>query len=193
MLVKDEKLIDRYYRALLARDASFLGVYFVGVTTTAVFCVPTCRARKPKRQNVLFYTDLETVSAAGFRACKVCQPGVAPGTPPAEVTRVLQLLETEDPMALTDAFLRTNGFSPSFLRRWFLGHHGETFQSFRRKHIMQQARKRIKAGSSITEVAYQSGYESLSGFGYAYKKIMGISPQQEKSMDNKESETGPTT
>ncbi|WP_373831954.1 Ada metal-binding domain-containing protein, partial [Bacteroides heparinolyticus] len=55
MHVRDEKQIDAYYRALLARAADHVGVFYVGVKTTGVFCIATCRARKPKRENVLFY------------------------------------------------------------------------------------------------------------------------------------------
>lgn len=67
MLITDPTQINEYYTALLQRDAAYLDTFVVGVTTTEVFCLPTCRARKPKRSNVLFYTDSKEATAAGFR------------------------------------------------------------------------------------------------------------------------------
>ena len=74
MLYTTQNKIDEYYKALVDRDANYLGKYFVGVKTTGIFCISTCRARKPKKENVAFYTNLEEVKEAGFRACKICKP-----------------------------------------------------------------------------------------------------------------------
>jgi AraC family transcriptional regulator of adaptative response/methylated-DNA-[protein]-cysteine methyltransferase len=56
MLITDQNKIIQYYQALVNRDASYVGIFYVGVKTTSVFCLATCRARKPKFENVEFYT-----------------------------------------------------------------------------------------------------------------------------------------
>lgn len=62
------------YDALLRRDASYEGVFFVGVKTTGVFCRPTCPARKPERRNVVYFASADEALAGGYRPCKRCQP-----------------------------------------------------------------------------------------------------------------------
>ncbi len=58
MLIADNKKIKTYYQALLNRESSFVGIFYVGVKATSIFCIATCRARKPKLENVEFYTTL---------------------------------------------------------------------------------------------------------------------------------------
>ena len=65
------------YQALVDRDPSYDGVFFVAVKTTGIFCRPTCPARKPKRENVAFYATAEEARRKGFRPCKALIPSVA--------------------------------------------------------------------------------------------------------------------
>lgn len=66
------------YRALSARDPRFDGVFFVGVTTTGIYCRPICPARTPKRGNCRFFASRETAEKAAFRPCLRCRPELAP-------------------------------------------------------------------------------------------------------------------
>jgi len=74
MLITDLKQADTYYKALVERDEQFVGSFYVGVKTTSIFCIATCRARKPKRENVEFYTSSKDALENGYRPCKVCKP-----------------------------------------------------------------------------------------------------------------------
>lgn len=74
MKITDNMKCDKFYQALIERDPKYLGIFFVGVKTTGVFCISTCRARKPKRENVEFFTDIKSALDAGFRPCKICKP-----------------------------------------------------------------------------------------------------------------------
>ena len=71
------------YEALVNKDSSFEGVFFVGVKTTGIFCRPTCTARKPKPENVEYFGDTNGALNHGYRPCKVCHPmemkGAVPG------------------------------------------------------------------------------------------------------------------
>src|SRR5215469_7993991 len=70
---------DVWYRALTARDARFDGVFFVGVTTTGIYCRPVCTARTPGRDRCRFFPNAALAEKAGFRPCLRCRPELAPG------------------------------------------------------------------------------------------------------------------
>src|SRR6202453_3301409 len=72
---------DRCYQAAQSKDARFDGVFFIGVTSTGIYCRPSCPARTPKRENVRFYASAASAQQAGFRACLRCRPDATPGSP----------------------------------------------------------------------------------------------------------------
>ena len=74
MKITENRKIKTYYQALLDRAPSFVGVFYVGVKTTSVFCIATCRARKPKLENVEFYATAKAALDNGYRPCKICNP-----------------------------------------------------------------------------------------------------------------------
>lgn len=176
MEVTDTTQCDVWYQALLERASDYTGVFFVGVKTTGVFCISVCRARKPKRENVLFYRDVKSALAAGFRPCKVCRPTENAHSAPAYIEQALQLVRGQPKIRITDADLRAHGLSAERVRRWFLQNHGITFQAFQRMQRVNVAIQELKVGRSATDVAFDSGYESLSGFGYTYKRMTGTAP-----------------
>src|SRR5580704_8102244 len=75
---------DSCYRALAARDARFDGMFFVGVTTTRIYCRPICPARTPGRERCRFFTSAAAAEQAGFRPCLRCRPELAPGNAPVD-------------------------------------------------------------------------------------------------------------
>jgi AraC family transcriptional regulator of adaptative response/methylated-DNA-[protein]-cysteine methyltransferase len=177
-LISEPEKTDRYYQALLDRDPTFLGTFYVGVKTTAIFCLPTCRARKPKRENVEFFSTVKEALAHGYRSCKVCKPTENASQPPPEVEKALQLLQEQPCRKLRDYDLRTENLSPENIRRWFLRHYGITFQAYQRMNRINQAYQELQNGGKPTTTAFEAGYESLSGFGYTFKKLIGRSPAQ---------------
>ncbi|WP_111639912.1 bifunctional transcriptional activator/DNA repair enzyme AdaA [Marinomonas shanghaiensis] len=176
MLITDKKQADGYYQALLSRDPSYVGVFFVGVKTTSIFCIATCRARKPKRENVAFYTHFKDAMDAGFRPCKVCRPTENAHEAPYEVQAAMNLVRDCTKAKITDQQLRESGIRPIFVRRWFNQHYGMTFQTFQRMYRINYAFQELKTGKSATRTALDSGYDSLSGFGYTFKKLLGHAP-----------------
>lgn len=178
MHITDLVTIDRYYAALLDRNPAFTGIFFVGVKTTSVFCIATCRARKPLKKNVVFYSTVKEALANGYRPCKICQPTQHAITPPEPVSRAIQLVREHPKQKIPDADLRKAGISPEGVRRWFKRHYGLTFQAYQRMYRLNQAYKELKDGKSTTEAAFESGYSSLSGFGYTYKTLFGQAPSK---------------
>jgi len=86
-MLKGEEQI--WYAACKARDTRFDGRFFVGVSSTGIYCRPICRAKLPKAENCTFYTTAATAEKAGFRPCLLCRPELAPGTAPVDATAVL--------------------------------------------------------------------------------------------------------
>ncbi|TNV13788.1 methylated-DNA--[protein]-cysteine S-methyltransferase [Buttiauxella sp. B2] len=178
MKVNDIAQCDTWYHALVARASDYTGVFFVGVKTTGVFCISTCRARKPKRENVEFYDDIKSVLNAGFRPCKICRPTENACTAPQVVEQAISLLRVDPKARVTDWQLRQQNISPERVRRWFIQNHGMTFQAYQRMLRVNTALQELKGGRTTTDVAFDSGYESLSGFGYTCKKLTGSAPSE---------------
>lgn len=171
---------DIFYDALVAKDPSFEGTFFAGIKTTGIFCRPTCTARKPKRENVEFFASAKDAILKGYRACKVCHPMEKAGSTPEYVDRVLRLLDEDPSLKLKDYDLLQFNIEPSKIRRWFLKNHGITFHAYQRMYRINTAFKKLQTGTSVTDIAFDSGYESLSGFNDSFKKVFGVSPKNSK-------------
>src|SRR5690349_23721176 len=131
------------YRALLEKDASFIGVFFVGVKTTGIFCRPGCPARCPNRENVEFFTTSRDALYAGYRPCKRCRPLEQAAETPDWVRRAMSLVESSPDKRVTEYQLTQNGLSPERLRRWFQQNHGMSFQTYQRGLRLGSALKTI--------------------------------------------------
>src|SRR4249920_3310033 len=82
-----------YYHALVSRDPRFDGVFFVGVTSTKIYCRPICPVKTPKLANCRFFETAEAAEKESFRPCLRCRPEIAPGTAPVDdARRIAQLL-----------------------------------------------------------------------------------------------------
>lgn len=176
MRITEHKTIDKYYEALLERKQNFVGIFFVGVKTTSVFCIATCRARKPKKENVEFFTTFKDALDNGYRPCKVCKPTENANEAPEQVQTAIQLIKENPKSKVTESQLRQMNISPEVIRRWFNKNYGITFQAYQRMYRINVAFQELKNGKRTTATAFDAGYESLSGFGYTFKKLMGNPP-----------------
>jgi AraC family transcriptional regulator, regulatory protein of adaptative response / methylated-DNA-[protein]-cysteine methyltransferase len=168
---------DEMRRAFLAGDPTYDGIFVTGVKTTGIFCRPSCPARKPLPGNVEFFSTAGQALDAGYRPCKRCEPLQPAGPTPAWAKRLLQDLEADPTRRWTDADLRTLGVDGATARRYFLKRYGMTFHAFARAQRLGQAFMRVRAGDGLDDVAYDSGWESLSGFRDAFGKLFGSPPR----------------
>ena len=162
--------------AFLGRDASYEGVFLTGVVTTGIFCRTTCTARKPKPENVEFFPSAHAALLAGYRACLRCRPMEPAGEAPEWVRPLLGQVEADPTRRWTDQDLRRFDLEPARVRRWFKQHHGMTFHAYSRARRLAVAMGRIREGDPVTRAAFDSGYDSLSGFNEAFRKLAGESP-----------------
>ena len=102
------------YRALLARNREYDGLFFVGVKTTGIFCRPSCPARKPQARNVQYFATARDALFAGYRPCKRCRPMHVNGRPPEWVVRLMAEVERSPGGRLRDADVRAMSIDPAF-------------------------------------------------------------------------------
>ncbi len=170
---------DEMYKALLDKNSQYEGVFIVGVRTTGIFCRPTCSARKPKYENVEFFASTKEALTNGYRACKICRPMKEYQSSPEWLLPLLKTVENEPEKKWKDYELTKLGFSPSRVRRYFNKTHGMTFQAYLRMSRINNAFLKIKEGQTVTQSAFEQGYNSLSGFSATFKNMTGFSPGRE--------------
>lgn len=172
------------YRALARRDAAYEGVFFTGVKTTGIFCRPTCRAKKPKSENVEFFPTVTEALHGGYRPCRLCRPMDATKPVPPLVERLRRAAEEAADGRVTDKDLAAMGVEPSTARRQFKAYHGMTFHAYQRARRMGLALRDVKAGKPVTDVQLDRGYESSSGFREAFARIFGQAPRTASTAKN---------
>lgn len=165
----------------MERDSAYEGVFFVAVKTTAVFCRPTCPARKPKIDNVEFFGSVTEALSSGYRPCKRCRPMEPDGKAPRWLAGLLDQVDKEPSRRWTDADLRAESIDPARVRRWFQTNHGMTFHAYQRARRLGLALGRIRHGADVTGTAYEHGFESLSGFRDAFERLFGDTPGRSKA------------
>ncbi|MFH0734870.1 MAG: methylated-DNA--[protein]-cysteine S-methyltransferase [bacterium] len=166
------------YNAFMNRDSKYEGLLIVAVKTTKIFCRPTCTARRPKQENIEFYKNALDALANGFRPCKICKPMEMFGEAPESIQLLIKELHKDPFQRIKDYNLKQRGIEPSLVRRWFKKNHNLTFQAYQRMLRLNGAFNNIKGGNKITETAFESGYESLSGFNTGYANLFGSSPKK---------------
>src|SRR5213596_10609 len=172
---------ETMYRALVNRDSSFEGIFFVGVRTTGIFCLPTCTAKKPARENVDFFASSSEALESGYRPCLRCHPMEPGKRTPELIERLRAEVERAPGGRLTDKELTALAIDPSTARRQFKRHYGMTFQAYHRARRMGLALRDVRRGGRVDEARNGSGFESASGFREAFTKIFGEPPTNAKT------------
>ncbi|MDH0866708.1 Ada metal-binding domain-containing protein [Mitsuaria sp. GD03876] len=177
---------DHCYPALLARDARFDGQWFVGVTSTGVYCRPICRVRTPRRENCRFFPSATLAEAARFRPCLKCRPELAPAARPWSTMDAAEVLAREaarwlDECAPEDASLPALaahlGVSERHVRRVFTAVHGVApLQYLQTRRLLLAKQLLTDTRLSIAEVALAAGFSSLRRFNAAFLEHYRLSP-----------------
>lgn len=166
---------DALYGALIARSSDYEGLAYACVKTTGVFCRLTCPARKPKRENTIFYDSIATCMQSGFRPCQRCRPLEQAGREPI-VDELLKSLDHEPMARWTEDDLVRLGYDPSTVRRAFKRSLGMTFLDIARYRRLGQAAKQLAEGARVIDAQLEAGYESASSFRAAFQRMIGTAP-----------------
>ncbi len=164
------------YRALLERDQSFEGLFFACVRTTGIFCRPTCRARKPKPENVEFASTIQEALHRGYRPCRVCDPMSAAAAAPNWLAPLVDEMLRRPEVRLRDDDLRQRGLDPVQVRRSFKRCFGMTFQAYQRACRLGTAMRALHDGAPTLDAGLEAGFESDSGFRDAFARVFGETP-----------------
>ncbi|HET7291320.1 MAG TPA: bifunctional DNA-binding transcriptional regulator/O6-methylguanine-DNA methyltransferase Ada [Vicinamibacteria bacterium] len=167
---------DRRWRAVARRDRSADGRFVFAVSTTGIYCRPSCPARRPRRERVAFYDNCEAAEAAGFRACRRCRPRL--GDPRASlVTRVRRLIDAspEAPPSLASLGEAT-GLSPWHLQRTFREATGFSPRQYAAAQRLEALKRRLKEGDAVTEAIYEAGYGSSTRAYAETRGRLGMTP-----------------
>ena len=172
MNTREDTLQDReeMLRALMERDSSYDGLIYAGITSTMIFCRPSCPARKPKPEHVEFYGSVREALFAGFRPCRRCRPLEQGGKIPAWVTGLIDRVEADPSLRIRDDGLRAMGLDPEAVRRYFKRAYGMTFQAYSRARRLGAAFSALRDGGKIDDAVFDHGWDSHSGFRQAFSR-----------------------
>src|SRR6478735_1473408 len=164
------------YRALTSRDPRFDGLFFVGVTSTGIYCRPICPVKTPKAANCRFFDSPQQAEVAGFRPCLRCRPELAPGYAPVDDAQriaqlIVQRLEEEhvDEQAGLEAIAEQFELSSRQIRRIVQKQLGvPPIQLLLTRRLLLAKQLLTETSLPITEVAFASGFSSLRRFNDAF-------------------------
>ena len=169
---------DARWGAVVARDASFAGQFYIAVKTTGVYCRPGCPARLPKRANVRFYDTRADAEAAGFRACKRCKPEqpALGELHAAKVAQACRLIEAAEEAPKLDALAETVGLSPYHFHRIFKQAVGVTPKAYAIAHRNKRVRAGLPTSHTVTAAIYDAGFNSNGRFYANASEVLGMAP-----------------
>lgn len=170
---------EEYWQAVLAKDASFDGIFVYAVRSTGVYCRPSCCARRPRREQVLFFPLPEAAQQAGFRPCKRCSPQDATTqNPHAElIQHVCHYIERhlESPLTL-DTLSKEVSMSPHHLQRVFKRIMGISPHQYTEARRLNSLKAQLKEGQTVTKALYETGYGSSSRLYEQTSVRLGMTP-----------------
>jgi AraC family transcriptional regulator of adaptative response / DNA-3-methyladenine glycosylase II len=174
---------ERCYRAVDSRDGRFDGWFYTAVTSTGIYCRPSCPAVTPKPENVRFYPSAAAAQRAGFRACRRCRPDAAPGSPEWDVRadvvgRAMRLIS--DGVVDRDGvpgLASRLGYTERHLHRMLMAELGAGPLALARAQRAQTARILIETTDlGLAEIAFAAGFGSVRQFNDTIREVFGSAP-----------------
>lgn len=168
---------DSAWRAVTARDACFDGRIYYAVTTTGIYCRPSCPARKPDRANVTFHASPEAAERAGFRPCKRCDPSAAAPAWAEKIEQACRLMELAEAPPTLAALADAVGSSPHHFHRQFKEFLGITPKAYAAALRDDRVRAALSRGASVTHALYEAGFSSSGRFYAGASDALGMAPR----------------
>jgi len=168
------------WSAVVGRDRSHDGEFVFAVSTTGVYCRPSCAARRPRRENVRFFLRPEQAEQAGYRACLRCRPKALSGNGPANsVKAICRFIEQhlDEPVTL-DRLGKEFHQSPFHLQRRFKAVLGITPREYADSCRLRLLKRNLQAGDSVTRAMYDAGYGSSSRLYERTASQLGMTPDK---------------
>jgi len=166
------------WQAVQRRDAAFDGRFWYSVSSTGVFCRPSCGARPALRKNVAFHDSVEAAQAAGFRPCLRCRPDLPPLAErhAAAVAEACRLIEASEETPDLDALAASAGMSRFHFHRVFKAHTGITPKAYGAAARQRRVQQALGGSGSVTDAIYAAGFQSSAPFYAAADGALGMRP-----------------
>ena len=176
---------EQQYQAAISKDARFDGVFFIAVSSTGIYCRPSCPAITPKRENMRYYRTAAAAQEAGYRACKRCRPDASPGSPEwnirADVVgRAMRLIadgvvDRDGVSGLADRL----GYEQRQVRRLITAELGAGPLAIARAQRAQTARVLTETTTlPLSEIAFAAGFTSIRQFNSTIHEVFAVTPTQ---------------
>ncbi len=170
---------DELWQAVMAKDSRFDGAFVFAVSSTKVYCRPSCPSRRPSRERVSYFRLPEAAEQAGFRACRRCHPKRTTSTDPQTemVRRACRYIETQDETSVTLADLGEHiGISAFHLQRVFKRVMGITPRQYADACRIGKFKTRVRESGSVTGAMYDAGFSSSSRLYARAPAELGMTP-----------------
>jgi AraC family transcriptional regulator of adaptative response / DNA-3-methyladenine glycosylase II len=188
MALSRETMIQR----MMVSDANYNGRFIIGVLTTGIYCLPSCRAKRPKPENVQFFKTGSEARAAGLRPCKLCKPDEFEQGIDTDLDRLEALAQkvqaTPGSYNTVDAIADEAFTSVSTLHAQFREHFHTSPGTFLIRARIDAAKRRLlETSDDAAQVGLWTGFESTSGFYESFKKYTGMTPAAYRALPGRES------
>src|SRR5262245_27862338 len=174
MAAHDEHMEQQYWQAVVNRDRRFDGQFFYGVTTTGVYCRPSCGARTPLRQNVRFYSTQAEAERDGLRACLRCRPKEDAGARMREVARYIEA-HADERLTLEQLAARA-GMSRFHFQRTFKAEIGVSPKEYQDGVRRALLKKGLRGPHGVADAVYEAGFGSSSRVYERADGLLGMTP-----------------
>lgn len=167
---------ETLYEALLNRDPFWDGRAYVGVTSTGILCRLTCPARKPKRENCVFFDTIGCGIEAGYRPCKRCHPMAPAAQADPIIQTLLTALDQEPTRRWSEGDLKALRLDPSTVRRAFKRQFGLTFLDMARQTRLHAGLTTLAQDGRVIDAQLDAGFDSPGAFRAAFARHLGLPP-----------------
>lgn len=169
-------LRDPRWQVVLDRDPTADGVFVYAVSTTGIYCRPTCPSRRPSPDKVAFFATSAEAESAGYRPCLRCRPaGKSPAAQQRDIVKsVCRYIESCEQVPALSDLARHAGISPAHLHRLFKASTGVTPHAYAAANRSKRVRRELRNSGSVSEAIYAAGYGSGGRFYEESDRLLGM-------------------
>ena len=177
---------EEKWQAVCRCDVNYDGIFWYGVKSTGIFCNPSCKSRRPKKDNIVYFDSPREAIDAGYRVCKRCRPDLQSYDPNRLLIRhIKEILDHNacNPQKLQEA-LRQIPMTSHHFNQLFKDHYGQTPHAYVLNRRLEKAASMLKTSSqSVLDIAMAAGFGSISSFYASFRRVYGVSPARYRKLN----------